>query len=879
MPTAFQKDFIVDNGLDVNESIKINEQTVTSFTDSARVSSIAREPANANAIALAGGASSKTYDSADLLPLSGNDSGDFGYVASTNRLYLWNGAGWYSIAIVNLSPSVVSPFPDSNYAFDSVGASAIITLNATDPEEAPLTYTYVASDSASDLVSISQVSNVFTVSSLTQSQLDSNGKSDGGSFSITFRASDGVNIAPFVSAFTLSFSPTWTGHSLGFSLQSSSTSENAFFGENLEIDGNYAVIGARGHGPSYTGKSFIFFKNGSTWEQQQELTISDGSTTNFYGQNVSISGNTAAVTSTGGNGACYIFTRSATPAVGGLNDASYVHKSPQTWQSGMSGDANATQPHTLAFKPDGTKAYIADANSDLIYQYSLSTPYVVTDASMSYDSVSFNLRTSTGNSANAMLAASMKFKPDGTKLFVLNEPTDTVYEYDLSTAYDLSTISYNNKNIAIGSVEGFPEGIFFKPDGTKMYVIGTQNDSVRMMDLSTAWDVTTATYNSSNTFSVSSQNSEPMEVIFDSSGTKMYMVGQNPRAIYSYTLSTAWDVTTASYDSQSYSMASGTDVNGQQKSIALSADTGANKLFVVGITRDEVNRIDLPVVYWTQQTKLSAPTASSGFGQEVSLVGDKLVVGMYGYDSGGNTDIGRLVSYTRSGTTWSSAATIDLSDGVAGDMLGYDSFRISEDGNYLIVGVTRRDNSGNTDEGVAYIFYWNGSAWTQQAKLEASDGAAGFNFGNAVAITDKYAAVGALMKTSETGAVYIFTRSGTTWTQRIILGAGGSIPSDLSTGEQFGYGIDVHKNSMVISAGNRASPKGSGHAYVFTTSDEGVTWTQRKKFTTPSGDIHDNYGCDSKGVAIDETSETVVVGAGYDDTGNTAAGKVYFYKD
>lgn len=385
----------------------------------------------------------------------------------------------------------------------------------------------------------------------------------------------------------------WTSHSLAFSLQSSSTSENAFFGENLEIDGNYAVIGARGHGPSYTGKAFIFFKNGSTWAQQQELTISDGSTTNFYGQNVSISGTSAAVTSTGGNGACYIFTRSGTT--------------------------------------------------------------------------------------------------------------------------------------------------------------------------------------------------------------------------------------------------------------------------------------------WTQQTKLSAPTASSGFGQEVSLVGDKLVVGMYGYDSGGNTDIGRLVSYTRSGTTWSSATTIDLSDGVAGDLLGYDSIRISEDGNYLIAGVIRRDNSGNTDEGVAYIFYWNGSAWTQQAKLEASDGAASFNFGNAIAITDKYAAVGALMKTSETGAVYIFTRSGTTWTQRIILGAGGSIPNDLSTGDQFGFGVDVHKNSLVVAAANRASPKGNGHVYVFTTSDDGVTWTQKNKFTTPSGDIHDNYGQDSKGVGIDETSETVVVGAGSDDTGNTAAGKIYFY--
>ena len=105
MPTAEQKDFIVDNGLDANESIKIGAQTVTSLVDSAQVSTIAREPANASAIALAGGASSKAYDSAELLPTSGNDSGDFGYVASTNRLYLWNGSGWYNIALINTSVS------------------------------------------------------------------------------------------------------------------------------------------------------------------------------------------------------------------------------------------------------------------------------------------------------------------------------------------------------------------------------------------------------------------------------------------------------------------------------------------------------------------------------------------------------------------------------------------------------------------------------------------------------------------------------------------------------------------------------------------------------------------------------------------------------
>lgn len=249
MPSAIQKNFITDKGLEVTESIKLNDKTITRLIDSSAVSTIVQAPSQAKLISAAGGATSITYDSADLLPLVSNTSGDLAYVNSTNRLYLWNGSGWYAIAIVNLSPSIVSPFPDSNYAFDSVGASAVITLNATDPEEVPLTYTYIASDSASDVVSISQASNVFTVSSLTQAQLDSNGKSNGGSFSITFRASDGVNIAPFVSAFTLNLTtePSYSGQTqlTLLSFPNNYADANFNFSSSIAIsgNGNFVVVG------------------------------------------------------------------------------------------------------------------------------------------------------------------------------------------------------------------------------------------------------------------------------------------------------------------------------------------------------------------------------------------------------------------------------------------------------------------------------------------------------------------------------------------------------------------------------------------------------------------------------------------------------------
>jgi hypothetical protein len=202
MPTAIKKNFILSDGLEVEQSIKIGNQSFTKLLDSSAVLNVAQETSTASNISKAAGLICKNYDSASLLPTSGVDSGEFGFVTSTDRLYIWNGSGWYNIALVNTTPTL-STTPDSSYSMDSVGASLSITILATDPEEVPITYSHVASDSAADLVSITQDSGVFTVTPLTQAQLDSNGYSEGGTFTITFKASDGVNIAPAVSSFTL----------------------------------------------------------------------------------------------------------------------------------------------------------------------------------------------------------------------------------------------------------------------------------------------------------------------------------------------------------------------------------------------------------------------------------------------------------------------------------------------------------------------------------------------------------------------------------------------------------------------------------------------------------------------------------------------------
>lgn len=138
----------------------------------------------------------------------------------------------------------------------------------------------------------------------------------------------------------------------------------------------------------------------------------------------------------------------------------------------------------------------------------------------------------------------------GTKMYVLATINDTVYQYDLSTAWDLSTATYSSKSFSVGSTSQEPEAIRFKSDGTKMYVTDKNEHEVNEYSLSTAWDVSTASH--STVFSVSSQGSEPSGLDFKTDGTKMYVqFASGTDSIAEYNLSTAWDISTASYSQNS----------------------------------------------------------------------------------------------------------------------------------------------------------------------------------------------------------------------------------------------------------------------------------------------------------------------------------------
>ena len=241
---------------------------------------------------------------------------------------------------------------------------------------------------------------------------------------------------------------------------------------------------------------------------------------------------------------------------------------------------------TLVFNQQTTQASSDNGLSATRYLGSNGTETAGSEAyninSFPYDSKSFNLSTQDGTPFSVSLSSS------GNKLYMAGNNTDSVYQYSLSTANDISTAVYDSVSFSVTSQDTQPYDLAFKSDGTKMYILGATGDSVYQYSLSTAWDLTTASYDSVS-FSINSQDEDPRSFSFNSSGTKMYVMGTNlSKTVYQYSLATAWGVSTASYDSISL------NVSGQApNALGLTFNSTGTKMFVSCINNDRVYQYSL----------------------------------------------------------------------------------------------------------------------------------------------------------------------------------------------------------------------------------------------------------------------------------------------
>jgi len=307
-----------------------------------------------------------------------------------------------------------------------------------------------------------------------------------------------------------------------------------------------------------------------------------------------------------------------------------------------------------------------------------------------------------------------------------------------------------------------------------------------------------------------------------------------------------------------------------------------------------------------QQAYLKASNAEAGdvFSHSVSLSGDTLAVGApieasvatgVNGDQTNNSALasGAVYVFVRSGTTWIQQAYLKASNAAAGDEFGYS---VSLSGDTLVVGALGEGSAatgvnGNqaddnaAESGAAYVFVRSGTTWTQQAYLKASNTGGADYFGFSASLSGDTLAIGAMDEASaatgvngnqadntagNAGAVYVFSRSGATWTQQAYLkasntGAGDHFGMELSlSGDTLAVGAEAEASAATGVDGNQAdnTAGGAGAVYVFTRS--GATWAQQAYLKASNTEANDYFG---DGVSL--AADTLAVGARGEDSAAT----------
>ena len=619
----------------------------------------------------------------------------------------------------------------------------------------------------------------------------------------------GSNNQGSASIFTRS-GTTWTQQA---QLTATGGAANDQFGYAVALSGDTALVGAyldNVGANADQGSAYVFARSGSTWTQQAQLTAADGAASDWFGVAVAISGNTALVgaylDNVGVNtdqGSAYVFTRSGT---------TWTQQAQLTATGGAFGDQFG-----VAVALSGDTALVG-ANSDDV------------GANGNQGSASVFTRSGSTWTQQAQLTASDGAASDGFGFAVAlgGGAGDTAL-----VGADLDDVGANTDQGSawvysrVGSMWVGPDLQLLASDGA-----------------------------SSDQFGVSAAISGDTAII----GSWGDDIGINPNQGSAYVFVRSG----SSWIQQAKLIASDGGASSTfGVSVAISGDTAIVGAQGTSLSPGSAYVFTRSGTTWTQQAKL---TPSDGavddfFGSSVAIFGNTVIVGAVFSNVGPNVDQGSAYVFTRSGTTWTQQAKLTSSDGAPANYFG-NAVALGSD--TALVGARRVKVGANTDQGSAYVFTRSGTVWTQQAKLTASDGISGDSFGFSVALSGDSAIVGATFADRganvDQGAAYIFTRSGSIWTQQAAL-----VASDGAANDLFGVSVALSGDTAIVGASSdEIGPNvNQGSACVFTRS--GTIWTQQSKLTASTGGASDSFGRSvglSGGIAL--------VGANFDDVGANA---------
>jgi len=300
--------------------------------------------------------------------------------------------------------------------------------------------------------------------------------------------------------------------------------------------------------------------------------------------------------------------------------------------------------------------------------------------------------------------------------------------------------------------------------------------------------------------------------------------------------------------------------------------SASGPIVAVGAWLDDDNGSDSGSAYvfrydgfaWTEEQKLLAGDGEAGdaFGLTITAQGDTVIVSAANEDEQGE-NAGAAYVFNYDGNTWTENAKLTASDAQPGDCFGY-PVAVSDD--VLLVGAPYDDDNGNLS-GSAYVFRFNGASWVEEAKLIASDGEAGDLFALWAAIDGDVIVVGAPNEDEggeNAGAAYVFRYDGAGWTQEAKL-----IASDVAAGDQFGGVVAVENELILVTSWRHdGAETDSGAVYVY--EYDGLTWNEVAKFTASDAGAEYVFGSSA---VID--NGLVAVGSKWHDGAGEDAGAAY----
>ncbi|KAG5191328.1 hypothetical protein JKP88DRAFT_132171, partial [Tribonema minus] len=575
---------------------------------------------------------------------------------------------------------------------------------------------------------------------------------------------------------------------------------NEQFGNTVAISGDTVVVGTMYS--SGIAKVYVWYRStGTTWVQQGPLTASDGSSGDRFGYSVAIDGNYIVA-------GAYVWSRKTPSAITNCGTAYVFMRSGSTWAQQaqlFASDLMASAYFGLSVAVSGSSIIIG------AYSWSSTTPavvfcgcaYLYTSQLIASDpQANASFGTSVAISGSYAIVGALQW--DQTLPSITNCGCAYVFYYNGSTWTQQAQLLTATTPTAS---EYFGQSVAISGD---TIVVGTLLSGIRKAYV---W------YRS----------------------TGMTWVQQGPLTASDGSSGDSFGDTVAVNDNFIVVGAP----NWSRKTPSAIAGCGAAYVFIrSGST-------------WSQQAQLvtSDPAPSVHMGASVSISGLSIVAGasMWSNVSPAVSQCGCAYVFTRSGTTWSQTAQIIASDPQASALFGTS---VSISGSYAIVGAPQWDQTlpSITNCGCAYVFYWDGSTWAQQAQLVSGNPATSDFYGGSVCIRGSYALVGAYNKSSGAGSSYLFVRNSTQWLKSRVIVASDAAASDHdpAASQFFGFSVACDGQYQIVGAyGVNAS---AGAAYVYTRSTLTGTWVFATKLVSPSPAAGYKFG---ESVAI--SGATVVV--------------------